>query len=224
MKNCENCNIEIDGSFGSGRFCSRKCACSFSTKEKRKEINKKISKKLTKERVKKSCIECGLTFESYVSRNRKYCSRKCSDKNTGGWKNHNNVNWEVVNKKSYKDGKNYVAGGTTKWIDVETLKGVIRVQGSYEVRTCKILDEWLKKDEIKDWWYSRDRFNYVGVDGKEHTYITDFKVLKNDGTFYYIETKGYIRENDELKWESVKNLGHKIEIWFLTDIKEKECR
>lgn len=47
MKTCENCNIEIDGSFGSGRFCSKKCASSFSTKEKRKEINEKVKEKLT---------------------------------------------------------------------------------------------------------------------------------------------------------------------------------
>jgi hypothetical protein len=39
---CENCNKEPDISYGSGRFCSEKCARAFSTKEKRKEINKKV--------------------------------------------------------------------------------------------------------------------------------------------------------------------------------------
>ena len=43
---CENCNIEHTGSYGSGRFCSAKCARSYSTKNKREEINTKISKKL----------------------------------------------------------------------------------------------------------------------------------------------------------------------------------
>ena len=43
---CENCNNEHDGSYCSGRFCSEKCAKSFSTKLKRKEINKKVSDKL----------------------------------------------------------------------------------------------------------------------------------------------------------------------------------
>lgn len=46
MKICENCNKEHDNSYASGRFCSQKCARSFSTKKNRKEINKKISKKL----------------------------------------------------------------------------------------------------------------------------------------------------------------------------------
>jgi len=46
MKKCENCRNEHDGSYGSGRFCSSKCARGFSTKLKRNEINEKVSKKL----------------------------------------------------------------------------------------------------------------------------------------------------------------------------------
>jgi hypothetical protein len=44
--NCENCKEKHDGKYGSGRFCSAKCARGFSTKNKRKEINNKVSKKL----------------------------------------------------------------------------------------------------------------------------------------------------------------------------------
>jgi hypothetical protein len=43
---CENCNDTHNGSYGSGRFCSSKCARGFSTKGKRKEINKSVSNKL----------------------------------------------------------------------------------------------------------------------------------------------------------------------------------
>ena len=43
---CENCEEEHDGSYGSGRFCSSKCARGFSTKNKREEINIKVSKSL----------------------------------------------------------------------------------------------------------------------------------------------------------------------------------
>lgn len=43
---CQNCNIEHEGTYGSGRFCSNKCARSFSTKSKRLQINEKVSKKL----------------------------------------------------------------------------------------------------------------------------------------------------------------------------------
>lgn len=47
MKICENCKSEHDGIYGSGRFCTIKCARGFSTKSKRKEINEKVSKTLS---------------------------------------------------------------------------------------------------------------------------------------------------------------------------------
>lgn len=40
---CESCNVEHDGSYASGRFCSSKCARSFSTRKDRDEINRKVS-------------------------------------------------------------------------------------------------------------------------------------------------------------------------------------
>ena len=43
---CEYCNIEYSIKYGSGRFCSSKCARAFSTSKKRTEINEKVSKKL----------------------------------------------------------------------------------------------------------------------------------------------------------------------------------
>ena len=44
--NCETCEVEHDGSYGSGRFCGLQCARAFSTKTKRKEINERVSLKL----------------------------------------------------------------------------------------------------------------------------------------------------------------------------------
>lgn len=41
--NCKNCGNSHDSSYGSGRFCSSKCAHGFSTKAKRKEINERVS-------------------------------------------------------------------------------------------------------------------------------------------------------------------------------------
>jgi hypothetical protein len=197
-------------------FCSRGCA---NSRIMTNETREKIRKKLTKDKKIVKCEKCDINFET-VNTKRKYCSVTC--KNSIGWDNHKKVDWSFVNKKSYKEGRNYVAGGTTKWFEVECSKGLIKVQGSYEVRTCKILDKWTKEGIIKDWEYSKDRFNYIGIDNKEHTYITDFKVYNNDDTFYYLEIKGYIKENDELKWESVRNHGYNIEVWFLKDIEEKE--
>jgi HNH endonuclease len=43
---CELCGDTHNGTYGSGRFCSSKCARSFSTKSKRNEINHKVSRTL----------------------------------------------------------------------------------------------------------------------------------------------------------------------------------
>lgn len=44
---CDRCNITLTTKYGSGRFCSAKCARGFSTQAKRKEINNKVSNTLS---------------------------------------------------------------------------------------------------------------------------------------------------------------------------------
>lgn len=43
---CEFCLSTHDTLFGSGRFCSKKCASAFSTKDKRQHINEQVSHKM----------------------------------------------------------------------------------------------------------------------------------------------------------------------------------
>jgi hypothetical protein len=84
---------------------------------------------------------------------------------------------------------------------------------------CFILDRMLKNNDIKKWEYTNDRFPYISNDNKLHTYLLDFKVHRNDDTFFYIETKGYIRENDPFKWRAIKGKGIELKILFNDDIK-----
>lgn len=106
---CENCGKKHDGAYGSGRFCSAKCARGFSTKKKRKEINEKVSKKLTgkanprwrgksnpnynrdslqtkakndlQTKLTKSCLHCHADFEvSWKRRKQKTCNRLCANR------------------------------------------------------------------------------------------------------------------------------------------------
>jgi hypothetical protein len=230
MKYCENCGCKHDGSYGSGRFCSVKCSRGFSTKAKRKEINEKVSKSLrgnipwnrsndyVDKFINKICPQCNKKFEiHYSKRNQKCCSISCASKLRGGWINHNKVDWSAVNKKSYANGHNYVSGGTTKWYDYNGIK----VQGKYELRTCFILDKWKESGKIKTWEYTKDRIEYIGIDNKKHSYLLDFKVFENNGSFYYVEVKGKKVDNDELKWKAVRNKGYKLEIWFKEDIFKK---
>lgn len=89
MSICETCKEEHEGSFGSGRFCNRKCA---NVRIQTKELNEKRSKALKGrtdyiwnrgkgERGKKDicvCLYCDDEFRGYVN-TRKFCSINCSN-------------------------------------------------------------------------------------------------------------------------------------------------
>lgn len=64
---CENCGKEHDGSFASGRFCSRKCSRAFSTKFNREEVNKKVSETFkNKPLIEVKCKKCGeITYSKF---------------------------------------------------------------------------------------------------------------------------------------------------------------
>lgn len=87
MKTCENCETEHEGTYGSGRFCSSKCARGFSTKAKRKEINERVSNTLTGSghgNVKLTCKNCEVEFEvGWNRRHQEFCNISCSTH----WKN-----------------------------------------------------------------------------------------------------------------------------------------
>jgi len=67
MKKCEQCEIYMKEEYGSGRFCSKECARSFSTKNKRADINKKLRKKMLGRKLSNKHI------------------KKISGKNNGNW-------------------------------------------------------------------------------------------------------------------------------------------
>jgi len=213
---CENCGNSHDGSYGSGRFCSAKCARGFSTKVKRKEINEKIKRSYLEK--KKDLLQlvckndaCKKIFSvAFNKRFQKFCSKSCVPKK---WKNHDKVDWSTVHKKSYARGNNYVAGGTVKWIKYKNIK----VQGTYEYRACEILDEMIEKGEIQAWEYSKIKIPYQGEDKKRHTYLVDFLIHTKEKQ-KLLEVKGRETSNDHLKWEAARNLGWEIEIWRKKDL------
>lgn len=210
-----------DGAYGSGRFCSTKCARGFATKAKRKEINEKVSKKLRGVLQERSCPTCERVFAVISSKKKRYCSRSCAAR--GGWQHVSRDDIflvrSVAQRKSYESGRNTVGGGTTQWFDYNGLK----VQGAYELRTCKILDAWKHGGLIHRWKYTNDRIPYTWEDGTEHTYLLDFKVYANDGSTWYIETKGFVREHDERKWQAARELGLDLRVWFKEDIEREEA-
>lgn len=196
---CENCNIKYYIRYGGGRFCSPKCARSFSTKEKRNEINLKVSKKIKdkiangyvinthkKESIsyiiERNCDICGNKYFTKQYRNHlksKTCSKKCSIQ---------------LRIKTYKENPNKNVGGYRKgsgrgksgwykniWCD-----------SSYELAyVIYNIDKNIPISRNKDY------FEYE-YQNKIHKYYPDFIVNKQ-----YVEIKGYERENDQVKYKSV---------------------
>lgn len=217
---CEKCNKDHDGTFGSGRFCSKACS---NSRIRTKEFKEKVSNKLKIVRESIKCDNCGLSFRP-KKKSQSYCCKLCAQQ-TNIKKAHksqmeNPPNWSDINRKSYASGHNYVAGGTTKWLEYKNIK----VQGSYELRMCYILDEMLLRKDIESWEYTKDKYPYISGDGIVRTYLLDFKVNLSDGSFYYIETKGYQKDNDLLKWKAIKDLNIKLVVAFDKDIRLLEER
>lgn len=232
-KQCKHCKQNIIWPRRANIYCSRKCSTIFNNKKRgprsldtKKKISIANSKPIfssqqikanankIKARLGRNCINvnCKNTFDVLPSSTKKYCSLKCvySD-------NKFRLDKSFLTKNTYINGKK-VYGGTTKWYTVNTSNGVIRVQGTYEVAVCKILDNWKSSNKIYNWEYTTDRFEYIGLDNKKHLYLIDFKIYTSQLEFYYLEVKGFVKDIDKIKWNAVKNAGYNLVVWFKDDI------
>lgn len=206
MRICENCKNEHDGSYGSGRFCSKKCAKSFSTKLKRNDINLKVSKTI-KEKIKngetigfikpnkdldngyytKICSNCSKEYKTR-KKSQKYCSSNCTHTS------------EEYRKQISKKNKGVTGGlrkgsgrGKSGWY-----KG-IWCDSSYELA-------WVIYNLEHDILFERNHKSYKYIyNDEEHKYFPDFICDKK-----LIEIKGFIRDNDKSKFKSEFDMDLKI--------------
>lgn len=154
----------------------------------------------------KICEVCGATFHTYWPT--KTCSDKCQS-----------IRQSEKMKRDYAEGKLKPYGGNGCRRTITTQSGkVLNVMSSYEAEACVIFDSWLKAKRIKYWEYTADRFTYLDEIGEERTYFPDFKIVENDDSYYYLETKGFEKIRDRYKWDAVEQQGHKLVVWFKEDI------
>lgn len=175
MKTCENCGTKHEGIYGSGRFCSSKCARGFSTKAKRKEINEKVSIKLKKEKV-IHLLTCGVCNKSFEAiRLKKTCSKECANKIQIG-----------VNKKgNYKNnGGLRDGGGKSKQIEYVNWLNQSMKLNKEEIEVAKILDIFRL-----EWTRNTKGFNYITKDGKNRKFYPDFYIKDFN---LYLEYKGWL--------------------------------
>ncbi len=185
---CENCDIEVFEKYGSGRFCSSKCARGFSTKSKRKEINEKVKTTFIKKIIPKKCPIC---FGDFYSSN-KTCSKKCGHILSSI--NQKNKKHKMV-KDTSKMGGLRNGGGKSKQIPYTNWLNHKMSLNKEEIKVAKELDE-LKLN----WNRNIKGFPYTTLDGKSKKYYPDF-IIDED---IYIEYKGWITKEMEHKMLDAK--------------------
>jgi len=178
VKQCEQCNNSFTTKRHTQRFCNAECMTNYNNtylyektcptceqifKPKRREqqfCSIKCSKPRKNEYFINTCISCNEQFEG-----RSLEDRRC-----------NKCRIKIKN-----------SGKCAKWHGKWCLYNGIKIQGTYELRTCNILDEMLKQKLIYKWEYTKDKIKYLGIDNDFHYYLIDFKVYTNKNEFYYLE-------------------------------------
>ncbi len=72
-------------------------------------------------------------------------------------------------------------------------------RSSWEVNYARYLEFLATKKEIVKWEYEPDTFWFEKIKRGVRSYLPDFKVFNNDGTFEYHEVKGYMDAKSKTK-------------------------
>jgi predicted nucleic acid-binding Zn ribbon protein len=206
MKNCENCKQDHDGSYGSGRFCSSKCARGFSTKAKRKEINEKVSASLGENELRHiDCPTCGKKIKTR-SNTKTYCSRKCIQRKP--------LSKDLKDKLSKIRTMNMLNGKvhSNYYKVLNSDNKEITVQGTWEFEVA---------NRLKEMNEPFDRF-FIKYDG-HHRYTPDFYLPSKD---LFIEVKGWWKDRDIAKMNLVMESNPQIKILLIDslEIKDQFCK
>lgn len=130
-------------------------------------------------------------------------------------------------KKPYNRGrKNHVftTSISPKRSSKYTAKGGIRkdlgiyLRSSWEANVGRYLNFLKQNGEILDWEYEPETFHFSNPIGTIHSYTPDFRVYKHDNTHYWIEVKGQMFRNDQIKIDLFKK-DFPDEQLFIYDLK-----
>jgi hypothetical protein len=210
MKICERCNKEHNGTFGSGRFCSRSCANTQTHSEETKRkisdsvINSEIFKIKNKEgnikrynnginkknhSIYKTCPICQNSFFGWTI----FCSRKCFE--------YDILHGYIFSKKPKTGGYHPGSGrGKSGWY-----RGIF-CNSTYELA-------WVIYNLEHSISFERNHNSFFYIhEGKQYRYYPDF--IQNGE---YIEIKGFLRSNDKSKFEQFPG---QLKILYEKDIKE----
>lgn len=112
----------------------------------------------------------------------------------------------IINER-YENGWSPKAGRCKKIEYNSPIAGIVKLDGTWELETAKILDAL----EVR-WKRNTQRFKYINLDGKESHYTPDFWIEDWDT---FLEVKGYETPLDRCKWEQFTN---NLIVWRKEDI------
>lgn len=199
---CEKCNCNHDSLYGSGRFCSEKCARSFSTKAKRLEINTKISVKLKNgvswNKGKKLSMKHKANISKKLSIVHKSDNfREALRKANLGKKLSQATKDKISKALKGKTGGYRTNSGTSKFKG--SYYNGIWLDSGWELAFVQRLD----KINIK-WNRESTYFSYIDIEDNKRKYYPDFYLPDFN---IYIEIKGYWTDKvkDKLKLVQEQN-------------------
>jgi hypothetical protein len=90
----------------------------------------------------------------------------------------------------------------------------VTYQSDFEIKVVKQLFEKRKKLATFDFKYECEKIPFTQPE-KQRTYLPDFKVVRKDGSVLYIEVKGVLDLDTQMKMRLVKLSNPTINIAFL---------
>ncbi len=238
---CENCGKEHNGSYGSGRFCSKSCKQSYIAKQVKHRVCE-FTKNSSKYRAPYGtwiCSKCNKIFET-----RRKLTEHCHQNhplngkawNSGLTKETDNrlkISSEKISK-TLKDGYNSKRLKHPEWTKENRLKQSERAKkrhlGGYHKHGGRGIRGWYKGFWCDSSWelaytiynlehninFIRNKtgFEYF-YNGMIRKYFPDY--ILNDGT--YVEIKGYEDEKAKIKHKTFIESNHKLYV-----IGEKEIQ
>ena len=203
MKKCEKCDKDHDGSFGSGRFCSRSCANNTGTRSQ--ETKDKIRQSVTKLKP-IACQWCGIEFKPQ-SHTKKFCSRGCNSKNNWATPEYRekmtNINKQTaINRHTRNDttfGWQSRVNREPSYPESIAIRffNEFNIEFDREVKIGKYFADFVLKDNI-----------VIEIDGQQHNLPDRIEIDKNKDTLlislgYIVHRISYPNENIR---ESLKNI------------------
>ena len=63
--------------------------------------------------------------------------------------------------------------------------------------------------------YEPEKFEWMPPPAKKRKYTPDFKIIRKDGSYFFVEFKGFFRPTDQIKMRAMKTQHPEIDIRFV---------